>query len=130
MVLFTQLAALAAVGIMTLMAVCCLAVLGFYRKGGGRNESGWTRVVAPVLGAAAMAVLVAVTVSNLRSLIGAAPGSAQVWLLPGLVAAAGLGGLAWGLAVRLRHREVVAGLGRGEAEPLAELEHHLTGVDI
>ena len=57
MVLFLQLAALAAVGIMTLMAVCCLAALGFYRKGGGGNENGWTRIGAPLMGAGAMAVI-------------------------------------------------------------------------
>ena len=130
MVLFTQLAALAAVGVMALMAVCCLAALGFYRKGGGGNESGWTRIGAPLLGAGAMTVLVVITVTNLHSLTGGAPGSAGIWLLPSLICAAALGGLVWGAVVRLRRREVAARLGRGETEPLAELEHHLSGVDI
>jgi amino acid transporter len=130
MVLFLHLAALAAVGIMALMAVCCLATIGFYRKGGGGNESSWTRIGAPGLGAAAMSVLVLVTVSNLDSLTGASPGSVGVWLLPGLIAAAAGAGLVWGAVVGSRRRDVADRLGRGEPEPLAELEHHLTGVDI
>jgi amino acid transporter len=130
MVLFLQFAALAAVGIMTLMAVCCLATLGFYRKGGGGNENAWTRIGAPLLGAAAIGVVVVVTVTNLNSLTGAKPGTAGVWLLPAIVAAVGVAGLAWGALVRLRHRTIADRLGRGETEPLAELEHHLASVDI
>jgi amino acid transporter len=130
MVLFTQLAALAAVGLMTLMTVACLSAVGFYRKGGGANESGWVRVGAPILGTAAMTAVVVVTVTNLHSLIGAPPGSAGVWLLPGLIAATAVAGLGWGALVRTWDRDLAAGVGRGEPEPLAELEHHLSGVDI
>jgi amino acid transporter len=130
MVLFTQLAALAAVGIMALMAVCSLAAYGFYRRGGGANESGWTRVAAPLVGFFAMTVLVAITVTNLHSLTGTTRDSVGVWLLPGLIAAAATGGLVWGGVVRLRRRDIAARLGRGETEPLAELEHHLSDVDI
>jgi len=32
--------------------------------------------------------------------------------------------------VRLRHRDITAGVGRGEPEPLAVLEHHLIGVEL
>jgi amino acid transporter len=130
MVFFTYLAALAAIGLMSLMALSCLAVLGFYRRGGGANESGWIRVGAPLAGGTAMLLVVAVTVSNLHSLTGAQTGSASVWLLPGLVVATAAAGLAWGVVLRARRGDVVAGLGKGETEPLAEIEHHLTGVDI
>jgi len=77
-----------------------------------------------------MAVVVAVTVSNLHSMTGAQAGSAWVWFVPSLVAAVAAGGLAWGIVVRLRHRDITAGVGRGEPEPLAVLEHHLIGVEL
>ena len=130
MVLFAGLTALAAVGLMSLMAVSSLAVVRFYRKGGGGNESWWVRVGAPMGGAVAMTGLVVVTVANLESLTGPGSGPVMRWLLPGLIAGGALVGLIWGWAVRARRREVTAGLGRGEREPLAELEHHLIGVDI
>jgi len=128
--LFTTLAALAAVGIMSLMVVNCVAAMGFYRRGGGAREGVWIRVGAPLCGAVAMAVVVAVTVSNLHSMTGAQAGSAWVWFVPSLVVAVAAGGLVWGVVVRLRHRDVAAGVGRGEPEPLAVLEHHLIGVEL
>jgi amino acid transporter len=130
MVLFTAGAAVAALGLMAVMAVACVAVLRFYRKGGGGNEGAWTRVVAPSLGAVAMGALVAVVVSNLHSLIGVDTGSLAVWIVPGLIAAVALAGLLAGFVVRARQPAITAGLGLGETEPLAELEHHLVGVDI
>jgi hypothetical protein len=112
------------------MAVACVAVLRFYHRGGGGHEGAWTRVVAPGLGAAAMGALVAIVVSNLHSLIGADPGSPAVWIVPGLIGAVALAGLLAGLVVRARKPAVTAGLGLGETEPLAELEHHLARVEI
>lgn len=128
--MFTQLAALAGIGIMTLMASCCVAVMVFYHRGGGVNENAWTRVLAPLLGAAAMAVLVVLTVVNLSSVTGADPGSAAVWLIPAVLAVAALAGMGWALIVRSRHPAVAAGVGIGEREPLAELEHHFADVHI
>ncbi len=126
-VLFTELSTVAAIALLTLMLVVCIAVLRFYRRGGGTNESAWTRVIAPVLGAIGVFAVLSTTVANLGSVLGADAGRALTWLLPGVVAVTGLAGLAWGLS--LRHRPDL-GVGRGEPEPLAELEHHLAGVDI
>ena len=126
-VLFTQLSTVAAIALLTLMLVVCLAVLRFYRRGGGSNEGIWTRVLAPALGAIAVAAILAIMLTNLRSVVG--PASGPPWLLPGLVAACGFAGLVWGAALR-RRPDLGDSVGRGEPEPLAELEHHLTSVHL
>lgn len=72
-----------------------------------------------------MAAVVFVTVGNLHAMTGAAPGSWQVWLLPGIVAATALGGLVWGAIIVTSRRDIAAGVGRGETEPLAVLDAHL-----
>ncbi|MDT5026258.1 MAG: hypothetical protein QOE61_2684 [Micromonosporaceae bacterium] len=128
MVLFNWSAALAAVGLMTVMVTACAAAWRFFHRGGGGSESVFTRMLAPVGGMLAMGGLLAVTVANLHVLVGAGPGSAVVWLLPALVAGAGSAGLVWGVAVQRRHPGQI--LGRGEPEPLAELAHHLIDVKI
>jgi amino acid transporter len=125
--LFTQLSTVAAIALLTLMVVVCLAVLRFYRRGGGSNERAWVRVVAPALGALGTGAILATTVANLPSVVGPQAGSS--WLLPAVVAACGLSGLVWGAALRLRSGGARS-VGRGEPEPLAELEHHLAGVDV
>ena len=89
MVLFNWAAALAAVGLMTVMVTACAAAWRFFHRGGGGSESVFTRMIAPVAGMLAMGGLLAVTVANLHVLVGAAPGSAVVWLLPALVAGGG-----------------------------------------
>ena len=128
MVLFSWLAALAAVGLMSVMVAACAAAWRFFSRGGGGNESVFVRRIAPGVGMAGMGLLLGLTVSNLHVLVGAEPGSAVVWVLPGMVAGAAVLGMIWGRVVRRRHPHQV--LGRGEPEPLAELPHHLVDVEI
>lgn len=125
MLLFTSLAALAAVGIMSLVTTCCIATMGFYHKGGGPgNASVSVRVLAPLGGAVAMGAIVAVTVTNMHALTGAPSGSWQVWLLPFIVAGTAAFGLGWGLMARMRDKQTLHRVGVGEPEPLAVPAHH------
>jgi amino acid transporter len=117
-VLFTQLSTVAAIGILTLMLVVCLSALKFYRGGGGGNEGFWVRVAAPALGAVGLMAILTTMVANVSGL-----------KLAGIVAAAGLVGLAWG-GVLGRRPEIRRCVGRGEPEPLAELEHQLSGLRV
>jgi hypothetical protein len=126
MALFLFLAALAAVGIMSLLAVNGWATWRFFVRGkGGPGTVPLLLKVVPFLGAAAMVGVVGTTVGNLHSMTGARQGSWQVWILPAIVVAVAVAGLAWGGVVAVRSRAVAAGIGRGETEPLAVLEHHL-----
>ncbi len=122
---FFTLAALAAVGIMSLLAVNGWASFGYFarrhRGPGGVEALRWL----PALGGLGMAAVVIVTVGNLHAMTGAPAGSWQVWLLPGIVAVTALGGLVWGAVVVLTRRDITAGIGRGETEPLAVLDQHL-----
>jgi amino acid transporter len=127
-VLFTQLSTVAAIGILSLMLVVCLATLRFFRNGGGANESVWIRVAAPALGALGVAGILVTTVANLASVLGPGAGR-EAWLVPGIVAVTGLVGLGWG-AILGRRPAIGRGLGRGEPEPLAELEHQLAGIEV
>jgi amino acid transporter len=122
---FFTLAALAAVGIMSLLAVNGWASFLFFARR-HRGPGGVTALrLLPALGGLGMAAMVVVTVGNLHAMTGAPAGSWQVWLLPGIVAVTALSGLVWGAVVVLTRRDITAGIGRGETEPLAVLDQHL-----
>jgi amino acid transporter len=123
--MFFTLAALAAVGIMSLLAVNGWAAFVYFarrRRGPGGIKA--LRLL-PALGGLGMAAVVVVTVGNLHAMTGAALGSWQVWVLPGIVAANAVGGLVWGTVVVTARKDIAAGIGRGETEPLAVLDAHL-----
>ncbi len=129
-VLFTWLSTVGAVGVLLLMVAASWSSLRFFRAGGGTNEGTWVRVVAPTLGVLVGLAVLATTVINLGSLLGLPPGSALTWIVPGVVGAAGVGGLGWGLVLRRRRPEVYAGIGHGRPHPLAVLDHRLADVEV
>ena len=77
---------------------------------------------------AGLAGILVTTVANLSSVLGPEAGR-EAWLLPAIVAVTALVGLVWG-AVLGRRPDIGRGLGRGEPEPLAELEHQLAGIEV
>ncbi len=128
--LFTWMASLAAVGLLVLLVGSSAAARSFFRRGGGRHEGPWVRVVAPVLGGLGGLVVLAVTVANLDSLLGIPRGSVRMLIVPGIVTVTLAAGLVWGLLLR-RHRRVVFDLiSRGRPDPLLVPEYRLADVDV
>jgi amino acid transporter len=127
--LFTWLTTIAAVGVMVLMLASNLAVINFFRRGGGAQETAWQRIIAPAIGTVVLFVILAVTVSNLSSLMGAEPGSVLTWLPPILIASAAVAGLIWGITLRARPA-VYQRIGVGEPETLAVLETDLSDLRV
>ena len=128
--LFTWFASMAAVGVLVLLVATSAAARVFFRRGGGRNEGPWVRVGAPVLGLLGGAVVLAVTVANLDSLMSIPTGSARMLIIPGVVAVTLVVGLVWGLLLRRHRREVFDQISRGRPDPLAVPEYRLADVDV
>jgi amino acid transporter len=132
--LFTWLATLAALSVMSLLAATCLAALGFFARTPQRAQSDaegfWTRVVGPLLGFLAGALVLGVTVTHLDTLLGVAPGSPMTAVIPGLVVFVVLAGLFWALWLRERHPHVYQGIGAGKPHPLAVLDQRLADVEV
>lgn len=127
--MFTLLSTLAAIGVMALMVTASIAVIAVYRARPAHDRPGpWTRLVAPALGAAAMAGVLGVTLSSLGSTLGDTAG--QGWLLPTAVAAtaaAGAGRAGW----LRRHRPGVwDAIGRSQPKPLAVLDRALARYEL
>jgi peptidoglycan/LPS O-acetylase OafA/YrhL len=111
------------------MLVTNLAVIVFFRRGGGAQENAWQRFIAPALGGVGLIVILGTTVARLGDVTGTGPGSTLTIVLPGLVAlTVGIGAI-WGLMLRARP-DVYRRIGTGEPEPLAILEHDLNDLRV
>lgn len=113
--LFTWLTNAGAVGLVLLLVMTSIAVIGYFRRH-VREHSAWTRVIAPGLSAALLIAVFLVILANFDVLIGTEGGSALSWMLPALVLAPGLAGLAWGLFLKARAPEVYSGIGFGGSQ--------------
>src|SRR5438477_1565254 len=128
--LFTWLATLAGIGVGLLMFGTSLAAIGFFRHNAGTGEGPWQRFWAPLIGSVALAVILVVTVFNLYSLLGTAPGSLFTWIPVGVLLLAIAAGLIWAQILRTTKPEIYRNIGVGEQEPLAVLEHALADVKV
>jgi amino acid transporter len=142
--MFTRLATLAAIGVMTLMTAASLAVIGTRIRhpspagwpaaptaadpagdgtGPGWVVAGlWQRELAPTLAALGMLAVLAVTVSNLDSTL-ADPTGLTSRLLCALVVAAAAAGIGWAGWLHRHRPGAWAAIGRGQPTPLAVLDH-------
>jgi amino acid transporter len=130
-VMFTWLATLSAVAILTLLTAVCLAAFLFFIGGGGPGMS-WARslwikavtvtgVVLGVLGSG-------VTVANLGTLLGVPTGSGLTDIIPAVIVAAAVAGLVWAGVLRIRDAAVYEAIGRGRPHTLARPDARLNGV--
>lgn len=129
--LFTWMGSVGALGITLLMAAASFAVIAFFVRRGTAGAQVWRLVAAGAAGLALLAIAVW-TVKDFGVLVGAEEGSALSWLLPGIIGAAVVTGLLYGLVLRSKRPEVHARIGLGNeafrldqaaAETTAETTH-------
>ncbi|MFJ3766341.1 APC family permease [Streptomyces sp. NPDC090082] len=92
----------ATLGIVLLMAATSLAVIGFFRRAGGR-WSVWRTVVAPGVAFLGLACVVCLMVANFPLLVGTVTGA---WVIGGLVALSAVAGAVQALVLRARRPAV------------------------
>ncbi|GLW98672.1 APC family permease [Microtetraspora sp. NBRC 16547] len=110
--LFNWFTNLGALGVILLLVVTSVSVIGFFRRD-RRGENGFSRVIAPALAGATLAVILVLAVVNFHALLGTPPDSILNWLIPGLVLLAGVIGIGYGLRIKARDPETYARIGHG-----------------
>ncbi|MEV7524782.1 APC family permease [Streptomyces sp. NPDC091371] len=110
--LFTWMGSVGALGITLLMAAASFAVIAFFVRRGTAGAQIWRLVAAGAAGLALLAIAVW-TVKDFGVLVGAEEGSALSLLLPGIIGAAVVTGLLYGLVLRRSRPEVHARIGLG-----------------
>jgi amino acid transporter len=110
--LFTWMGNVGALGIILLMATACAAVIAFFvRHGAARPQA--VRLAASGLAGAALLVIAVLTVKDFGVLLGADPGSALSWILPGIIGLSAVGGLVHGLVLKNTRPAVHTRIGLG-----------------
>src|SRR4029450_5775958 len=86
------------------------------------DENVWQRLIAPALGTLALGTIEYYVITESASLLGpsAVTNPSLKWILPGLVGAAGVLGLLWGLVLRSTKPDIYEGIGRGAVGTPAE----------
>ncbi len=110
--LFTWCGNIGALGVIVLMAAASLSVVVFFARRGAAGAQAWRLVTSAVAGIALL-VIAAYTVKDFDVLVGAGPGSALSWVLPGIIGLALVAGLVQGLLLRSRAPEAHARIGLG-----------------
>ncbi len=110
--LFTWMGNVGALGVILLMAAASAAVIAFFvRRGAARALA--PRLVASGVAGVALLVIVGYAVKDFDVLVGSGPGSALGWVLPGIVGAAVVVGVVYGLVLKAVRPEVHARIGLG-----------------
>jgi hypothetical protein len=115
--LFTWLSGVSAVGVVLLMASTSAAVVGYFRVRRA-DESAWQGTIAPALATILLGALLVTLVVNFSSLLAPTNPTYLKWLLPGLIGAAALIGIVWGLILKSSRPDVYEGIGRTVGQPL------------
>ncbi|MET9765401.1 APC family permease [Streptomyces sp. NPDC006372] len=110
--LFTWFGNIGALGVIVLMAAASLSVVVFFVRRGAAGAQAW-RLVTSALACVALLVIAGYTVRDFEVLVGAGPGSALSWVLPGIIGLAALAGVVLGLVLRARAPEKHARIGLG-----------------
>lgn len=101
-----------ALGILLLLFLAGVSVLGFFGID-RRGEGLWRTRIAPALALAGLAVMVALVLANIATLLGVTESSPLRWGIPAAFAVTGLAGSAWGLALKARRAGTYTAIGCG-----------------
>jgi hypothetical protein len=112
----TSMGGLGTLGIVTLQAAAAIAVVVFFRR--RRDKRLWTTLFAPTVGAIGLVAACVLIVHNYTALTGT--NSAVINNLPWLLLAGALAATAYALWLRRARPRIYAGIGHGEAVPVAE----------
>lgn len=118
--LFTWLTNTGALGLVLLMAVVSIAVIGYFRKD-PRGVGVGSRLIAPLVAAAALAVIFVIIISNFDVLLGQSESTATTFVLPAIAILPGVIGVIWAYSIRRRKPEVYARIGHGADATSAQL---------
>jgi amino acid transporter len=110
--LFFDLGTTGGFGVLLLYALTSVAVIAYFARH-PRHENAFSRLIAPTLAAILLTAIAILAVLHYGTLLGVAPGSPAAWALPASYGAVALGGLAWGLAIKIRRPQVYATIGLG-----------------
>ena len=100
------------IGVLLLITVSSVAVIGYFARR-PEGEDFWHRIGAPVLGTILLLVMSYLTLTNIATLFGVAPGSGPTWVVPVAFGVVALGGILWALVLRTARPDVYAGIGLG-----------------
>ncbi|MDI1462976.1 APC family permease [Catellatospora sp. KI3] len=129
-IMFTWLSTIGGMSVLVLLVLSALSARAYFARGGGSRESVLVRTVAPTLGAVTGFLVIVFMLSNLGALLGVSEGSRWPWIIPVLIAGAGVIGLAWGGGMRRSRPGVYQQIGRGTPNPLTVGDHRLEPLEL
>ena len=111
--LFAWLTNVGALGVIFLMALTSVAVFVYLRRHSDVTEATLSHEAAAVVSSIALFVVFVLALTNFDALLGSTPDDPLRWILPGLIVAAAVIGLVYGLLLKRTRPEVYAMVGRG-----------------
>lgn len=111
--LFFWLATWAALGVVVLMLLTCVAVIAYFWKHNNHDEGPWRTIVAPTLAIAALGYIVVQTFINYHNLLGVEAGHAAATWFPAALIAVFAAGLIWAVFLRLARPDSYRRIGLG-----------------
>ncbi|HKD96753.1 MAG TPA: APC family permease [Micromonosporaceae bacterium] len=100
-------------GILVLLIATSLSVLNFFRRD-HRDESVWSRVVAPIVATAGLGYVMYYVVKGFANLLGVPAHDPVRWIMPGLYLAVAVIGVLWALALKVGKPDVYRAIGLGD----------------
>ncbi|MEU6081140.1 APC family permease [Streptomyces sp. NPDC047108] len=110
--LFTWMGNVGALGVIVLLVAASAAVIAFFVRRGAARVQAW-RIAGSAVSGAALVVIMVYAVKDFDVLLGADPDSPMRWILPGIIGAAVVVGVGYGLVLRSVRPQVHARIGLG-----------------